>query len=221
MANCNMLQHECNRSEIAGQTPRTTKPVMNYRVRQVPLQGTGGFGSTASPAAPANQRPVSWATGNAVRHATAKAPDGAGATDAAGHVVAPALPVGGPGFYRTTRISVGSSSLLQGGSTVDGPRNVTSECYAAPQDAFCPVAKRSGWGTRYFLPASDQGTRLLDRIRGDRLRQMALRHAAGTRGGFGRDVSLSFEPAPQLCATVQSGAPAPRIPSQNVAKALA
>lgn len=215
-----MLQHECNHSEIAGQTPGATKPVMNYRVRQVPSQGAGGFGLPASPAAPASHQPASWAAGNAVRHATAKAPDGAGATDAAGHVVAPALPVGGPGFYRTTPISVGSSSLLQGESTVVGPRNVTSRCYAAPQDVLCPVAQRSGRSTRYFLPASDQGTRLLDRIRGDRLRQMALRHAAGTRSGFGRDVSLSFEPAPQLSARIQSGEAVPRIRNRVVAKAL-
>ena len=214
-----MLQHECNRSEIAGQTPEATKPVMNYRVRQVPSQGAGGFGLPASPAAPASHQPAPWATGNAVRHATAKAPDGAGTTDAAGHVVAPALPVGGPGFYRTTLISVGSSSLLQGESAVGGPRNVTSRCYAAPQDALCPVAERSNRSARYFLPASDQGTRLLDRIRGDRLRQVALCHAAGTRGGFGRDVSLSFEPAPQLSARIQSGEAVPRIRSRIVAKA--
>lgn len=148
-----MLQHECNHSEIAGQTPGATKPVMNYRVRQVPSQGAGGFGLPASPAAPASHQPASWATGNAVRHATAKAPDGAGATDAAGHVVAPALPVGGPGFYRTTPISVGSSSLLQGGK--HSGRSAKCHISMLRGTARCPLSGRTAIGPgRTLFPSS-------------------------------------------------------------------
>ena len=197
---------------------------MNYPVRQVLALGAGGLGLPASPAAPERHQPAFWATGNAVRHATAKAPDGAGATDAAGHVVAPALPVGGPGFFRAISHTLGSSSLLHGGSTVDGPRNVTSQCSAPPQASLGPRACRSDRGAQYCLPASDQGTRLLEWTRGDRLRHAASCRWAGTRSGFERDVSLSFEPAPQLASPARNDAASDdmasaRIRSQSVAKA--
>lgn len=190
---------------------------MNSRVRQVLPRATGGFGPSASPARTAGRYPVPVKAGNAVRHATAKAPDGAGAIGAAGHVVAPALPADGPGSpCKPSLLQPLASSLassLTGRSerawhpdhrddrARRGPRNVTCDCYAAAQDdspAPAYIARRR----RYFLPAPDQGTRLLDRIRGDRLRRTAACRAVEARSGFGRGVSLSFEPAPQTFRNV-------------------
>lgn len=192
---------------------------MNSRVRQVLPWATGGCGPMASPARPACRFPVPMVAGNAVRHATAKAPDGAGAIGAAGHVVAPALPADGPGFFLTGPISAGSALPSHGEWMANGPRSVTRDCYAAHQDGSRPIRYNRRTRIRDSLPAPDQGTRMLDRTRGDRLRRSALRRAVEARSGFGRAVSLSFEPAPQISCFMPY-THAPRIRRGIVARAL-
>jgi len=188
---------------------------MNSRVRQVLPRATGGFGPMASPARIESRFPVPVVAGNAVRHATAKAPDGAGAIGAAGHVVAPALPADGPGSPRKQSLTGRSASHRQHCGDIDslpdgpenglpgGPRSVTRGCYAAAQDDSTSLGDSGSSAytdrrrLRYFRPAPDQGTPPLDRIRGDRLRRTASCRTVEARSGFGRAVSLSFEPAPQ------------------------
>lgn len=211
---------------------------MNSPVRQVLPRATGRLTPLASPATGTSRRPVPDAAGNAVRHATAKAPDGAGAIGAAGHVVAPALPADGPGFLFRRMLTARSFSPAQkcaADSPFHGPRSVTWDCYPAAQDDSAAIVYSAAGRVRIFLPAPDQGTRLLDRTRGDRHRRTDLRRAAVARSGFGRGVSLSFEPAPQIpepdqlfvrrsdvlqAAVVGMAASAPRICRGIVARAL-
>ncbi|TCM17822.1 hypothetical protein EDF56_105166 [Novosphingobium sp. PhB165] len=176
---------------------------MNSRVRQVLPRATGGLDNMASPARSAGHIPVTREAGNTVRHATAKAPDGAGTIGVAGHVVAPALPADGPGSFPPESrpddtVGVSSAWLVYKERTADGPSSVICGCYPAPRDESRSADKNFRPDIRNFLPAPDQGTRLLDRIRGDRLHRSASCRAVGTRSGFERDVSLPFEPAPQI-----------------------
>jgi len=125
----------------------------------------------------------SGTAGTAVRLATAKAPDGAGSVAATGHVVAPALSCDGPG----TIFSAGLAKTV--------PDTDIYGCYPAQRRTGRPTGRPTGTGRydRDYLPAP-QRTPLPDRNRGDRPLPACRARA---RSGFGRDVSLSSEPAPQ------------------------
>ena len=111
--------------------------------------------------------------GDAVQRSTAKVPDGAGTAERAGHSVAPALQLGGPG-----------TAMFQS--------------YLPPRHYQYARHHRSG----RFLPnpalrALDRET---CHLRGDRSRHPTCHEAgaaAGTRNGNGRVVSLSPGPVPQ------------------------
>lgn len=151
---------------------------MDIQVRQVPSWMDCSADRATSPVALAAMLHSSGTAGTAVRLATAKAPNGAGSVAATGHVVAPALSCDGPGTISSSR----SPAAL--------PDTDTYRCY--------PAQRPTGPGRydRVYLPAP-QGTGLPERTRGDRPRRAASSCQARARSGFGRDVSLSSEPAPQ------------------------
>lgn len=157
------------------------------------------FASLPAPPAPILAKYGPAASRVTVTGAAAKAPDGAGAVDRAGIVVAPVPLADGPGIAGPSPPALPPRGVSSDRGSIrlstSSPQSDTGALYSRNRDSGCPpIALTSA---RVSDPVGPPSRRLPVSVRGDRSRLQPFVAGAGTRSGDRRDVSLSPAPTAQ------------------------
>lgn len=189
--------------EIPQQPPLPRTRAMDSRASHE-THRAAGFASLPAPPAPILAKCGPAASRVTVTGAAAKAPDGAGAVDRAGIVVAPVPLADGPGIAGL-EINVSKTVRRRNTLSTYGLQSDTGRCYSRSRQSGSPPYAQTA--VRVSEPVRASSRRHPVSARGDRSRHQPFPAGAGTRSGDRRDVSLSPVPAAQTSRHRNTQAP--------------